>query len=283
MINAFKNLRRNLKGNLTAQVGVCITLVVICVMIFAPYIAPQDPEKMSLRDRLKPPYGFERGNAKYLLGTDGNGRDILSRIIYGTRVSVTIGVLSSLFAAAFGTIMGLIAGYYGGRIDTVIMRIGDTMLAFPAIVLGIIIIAVLGPGLMNLIIALSLYIWVWFARTIRGEVLHVKEIEYVESSRACGASDLRLMLSHILPNTISATIVLGTMEIGHLIILETALSFFGMSGMKLSWGYDIALGRLYLGTAWWAATVPGLACFVAVMGFNMVGDWLRDSLDPKTY
>ena len=283
MINALKNLKKTLKGNLTAQVGVGIILVVICVIIFGPYLAPHNPEKIALRDRLRPPYGFDRGIIKYPLGTDGNGRDILSRIIYGTRVSVTIGVLSSLFAGAFGTIMGLLAGYYGGRVDAVIMRIGDIMLAFPAIVLGIIIVAVLGPGLMNLIIALSLYIWVWFARTIRGEVLHVREIEYVESSRACGASDLRLMANHILPNTISATIVLGTMEIGHLIILETALSFFGLSGMKLSWGYDIALGRLYLGTAWWAATVPGLACFVTVMGFNLIGDWLRDSLDPKTY
>ena len=238
---------------------------------------------ISLKDRLLPPYGFHGGKDRYLLGTDGNGRDILSRVIYGTRVSVTIGVLSSLFAAAFGTFMGLLAGYYGGRMDAIIMRIGDIMLAFPAIVLGIIVVAVLGPGLFNLIIALALYVWVWFARTIRGEVLRVKEIEYVESSRACGASDLRLMVNHILPNTISSTIVLATMEIGHLIILETALSFFGLSGMKLSWGYDIALGRMYLTTAWWAATVPGLACFIAVMGFNMAGDWLRDSLDPKAY
>lgn len=277
------SLKKGLKGNLTAAVGLVIIVGVVSVIVFAPYLAPQDPQKMSLKDRLRPPYGFKGSSIKYLLGTDGNGRDILSRIIYGTRVSVTIGVLSSLFAAVFGTIMGLIAGYYGGRIDEIIMRIGDIMLAFPAIVLGIVIVAVLGPGLMNLVIALSLYIWVWFARTIRGEVLHVREIEYVEASRACGASDLRLMVSHILPNTVSATLVLGTMEIGHLIILETALSFFGMSGMTLSWGYDIALGRKYLATAWWTATIPGLACFVTVIGFNLVGDWLRDSLDPKTY
>jgi peptide/nickel transport system permease protein len=283
MINALKSLKKNLRGNLTAQLGLFITLLVIFVMVLGPYLAPHDPKRASLKDRLLPPYGFKGSSAHYLLGTDGNGRDILSRVILGARVSVSIGVISSLFAAAFGTLMGLLAGYYGGRIDTIIMRIGDIMLAFPAIVLAIIVVAVLGPGLINLIIALSLYVWVWFARTIRGEVLHVKEMQYVESSRACGASDLRLIVSHILPNVISATIVLATMEIGHLITLETALSFFGLSGMKSSWGYDIALGRVYLGTAWWATTIPGLACFITIIGFNLVGDWLRDTFDPKTY
>ncbi|MGA1864587.1 MAG: ABC transporter permease [bacterium] len=283
MIDYIQDLKKNLKRNPTAKIGLCIVLLVFLTMLFAPIIAPYDPEKISIKDRLKPPLGFKGGSSEHLLGTDGNGRDILSRIIYGSRVSMTIGILCSFLSAAFGTLMGMLAGYYSGRVDSIIMRVGDTLLAFPAIVLGIIIVAVVGQGMVSVIFALSTYMWVWFARTVRGEVLYIKEIEYIEASKACGASNFRIIFTHILPNCISVTIVLASMQIGHVVILETALSFFGMSGLKASWGYDIALGRVYLDTAWWACTIPGLACFFSVMGFNMVGDWIRDSLDPKCY
>jgi peptide/nickel transport system permease protein len=255
---------------------VIVILYLICALV-APYFAPYDPIKQDLPNTLKPP------SMKHFFGTDEFGRDIFSRIIFGARISLFIGTGAVTIAFILGIILGTLAGFYGGKVDSVIMRIMDIKLSFPAILLAIVIVTILGPGLVNVLIAVGIQATPTFARMIRGSVLSVKENEYVTAGRAMGASDLRLILCHILPNSLAPVIVLATLQIGTAIISASGLSFLGLGAQPPTpeWGAMLASGRNYLRAAPWVATTPGLAIMAVVFGFNLLGDGLRDSLDPR--
>lgn len=263
--------------------GVVMCLLVIAA-VGAPLLAPHDPALTDLRARNTPPAWEAGGSTRHLLGTDPVGRDLLSRIIYGARVSLSISLVVTVLAAALGVFLGLLAGYYGGWLDQVLMRIADLFLAFPFILLAITIIAVLGAGVTNLIVVFVVAGWVTYARLVRGQVLSVKQAQYIEAVRVAGARDSRVLVRHILPNVIAPVIVLATLQIGNVVLAESALSFLGL-GVNPSiptWGTMINEGRLYVYNAWWVITFPGLTILVAVLGINMFGDWLRDILDPTS-
>lgn len=263
-------------------IGIVLTILIVLTALIGPHITPHNPVKSSLADRLQPPV-FVGGTAKYPLGTDPLGRDILSRIIVGSRVSLGIGLLSTTLAILIGLPIGLISGFYRGRIDDVAMRIADIQLAFPAILLALAILAVLGPSTVNLIIVLSLAYWVPFARVVRGEILSLMQNDFIAAAYAIGAKPMRVMLRHLLPNLVSSLTVLYTVSLTRLIIAESSLSFlgFGVQPPTPSWGGMLGAGRDYLAQAWWVATLPGVALLISVLGINLVGDWIRDRLDPR--
>jgi len=263
-----------------AWISAAVIGSVVVIALLAPVIAPYDPMKQDLADPLKPPVLFG-GSAKHLFGTDLHGRDILSRTMYGARVSLSLGILSVLLAAGFGVVAGMVSGFFGGKVDDIIMRAADVMLAFPPIVLAICIIALLKPSLSTVVIVLALVNWVWHARPIRSAVLRLRVLEYVSASRALGAPNLSILVRQIFPNVIPVIIVICTTQVGFMILLESALSFFGLTGTTLSWGWDIASGRDFVSVAWWMSTMPGLVLFLTVMSLNMLGDWVRDITDPK--
>jgi len=263
-----------------AWISAAVIGSVVVIALLAPVIAPYDPMKQDLADPLKPPVLFG-GSAKHLFGTDLHGRDILSRTMYGARVSLSLGILSVLLAAGFGVVAGMVSGFFGGKVDDIIMRAADVMLAFPPIVLAICIIALLKPSLSTVVIVLALVNWVWHARPIRSAVLRLRMLEYVSASRALGAPNLSILVRQIFPNVIPVIIVICTTQVGFMILLESALSFFGLTGTTLSWGWDIASGRDFVSVAWWMSTMPGLVLFLTVMSLNMLGDWVRDITDPK--
>ncbi|MBD8070808.1 ABC transporter permease [Bacillus sp. PS06] len=267
----------------TGTVGLVIVLLMILMALFADVIAPYDPAKTNVTDRLLPPAWSEGGSSDYLLGTDNLGRDILSRIIVGSRVSLLVGISAVIVAGAIGLAMGLISGYYGGFIDRLIMRLVDAFLAIPNILFMLIILAVVGPSLSTLIIVLGVTTWVVYARMVRGETLSIKERDYVQSAKAIGAKDFRIITVYILPNIISSFIVIATLNVATTIILESSLSFLGLGiqSPDVSWGLMLSDGREYLATSWWVATFPGIAITITVLGIIFLGDWLRDVLDPK--
>jgi peptide/nickel transport system permease protein len=266
----------------SAVFGSTILLVLIVGAIAAPVLAPHNPQKTNLRLRNVPPAWEAKGSTDYLLGTDPVGRDMLSRIIYGARVSLSVGIVVTLLAAALGVVIGLLAGYYGGAVDEVLMRIADLFLVFPFILLAVTIIAVLGAGIRNLIITLVITGWVQYARLVRGQVLSLKGVQYVEAARVAGAVDSRIIGRHILPNLLASVVVLGTLQMAFVLLTEAALSFLGL-GVNPStptWGMMINDGRNYIYNAWWVITFPGIAILLTVLAINMLGDWLRDVLDP---
>lgn len=339
-----RNLKRELRESGMAKLGLVLVFVILFVAVFAPFFALHDPTQQDLENARQPPIGFstttteevpvqengsvvfedggvltenrtvyENATWSHPLGTDGNGRDVLSRLIYGARTSMIVGIVGTLLATVFGVTVGLTAGYYGDRLEDALMRGADIMLAFPSLVLAIALVGVWGkasyavpdpfvqsglaplvrtwldlptgmpesvtiPG--TVIIVVALVNWVWFARVARGEALSLRSADYVKAAKAAGAGDGRILLRHVLPNAITPIIVLATIQVAAIILLESALSFLGFSGAQLSWGLDIALGRQYQSTSWWIATMPGLAIVLAVVGLNLVGDWLRDALDP---
>ncbi len=259
-------------------VGTVLIAVAVLSAALAPTISPADPSAQDIAHRLAPP-----NTAHHALGTDAVGRDILSRVIFGSRVSLTVGVLAVGVAGTLGTLLGLLAGYYGGWAETMIMRVADLQLAIPSLVLAIAVIAVLGSGLVNVIAVLGITGWVQYGRIVLGEILSIRNREYVEAARAIGANAARIIGRHILPNIAAAIVVVGTLQVGSMIVTEASLSFVGL-GVPLnvpSWGGMAAEGRDYLATAWWIATFPGLAIMVTVLGMNLLGDWLRDGLDPR--
>ncbi|MBW2148718.1 MAG: ABC transporter permease [Deltaproteobacteria bacterium] len=270
---SFSILMRN---RLTRAGAIVIALYLITALV-APYFAPYNPIMQDLPNTLKPP------NMKNLFGTDEFGRDILTRIIFGARISLLIGAGAVAIAFVLGTILGTSAAYYGGRVDSIVMRIMDIMLSFPAILLAIVIVTILGPRLINVLIAVGIQSTPMFARMIRGSVLSVKENEYVLAARALGANDLRMIINHILPNSMAPMIVLATLRIGTAIITASGLSFLGLGAQPPTpeWGAMLATGRNYLRAAPWVATIPGLAIMTVVFGFNLLGDGLRDAMDPR--
>lgn len=267
----------------TALIGAIIVLIVIVSAILAPFIAPYDPNSSDLSKRLRPPSWSEEGTREHLLGTDHLGRDILSRIIYGTRISLLVGIITVLISGVFGTVLGLLGGYYRGLIDSVLMRLTEIQLAFPFILLALAIMAVLGPGLKNVILVLSITGWVMYTRLVRGEVLLIRELEYVKAAEALGQKNRKIIFNHILPNVFPTVIVVGTLRIANMIIAEASLTFLGL-GIESSiptWGSMLADGRNYITSAWWVATFPGIAIMLTVLGINLLGDWLSDILDPR--
>lgn len=274
-----RSLRVLLRNPLTA-LGLLIVVGVTLAGLLAPWLAPypdQGRGLSSLSTRLQPP------GAAHPFGTDHLGRDLLSRVLFGARVSLQAAVVVVALAALVGVPLGLIAGYYGGVIDEVIMRISDMILAFPSLLLAIAIVAALGPSLTNAMIALSVPWWPWYTRLIRSQVLSLREQQFVEAARALGASDLRVMFRHILPNSLSPLVVEATLDMGYVILAMSGLSFLGLGAQPPTpdWGSMIAFGREFIFNQWWVATFPGLAIFVTVLGFNLLGDGIRELLDPK--
>lgn len=259
--------------------GIALVSLVVIAALFPGLLSPFSPDTFDLHARLTPP-----GSAHYLLGTDPLGRDMLTRIIYGSRIALTVGLLSVILTFAIGTIAGLVSGYYGGIIDALLMRLVDIQLSFPFILFAITVIAVIGPGLWKVILIMAVTQWVQFARIERGQVLSIKEVGFIQAAKSLGATDRRIILMHLLPNTLAPLIVLATLNIANNILLEASLSFLGLgvSPNVPSWGGMIADGRNYLQSAWWVATFPGFALAITVLGFNLLGDWLRDVLDPRS-
>ena len=264
-------------------VGLVLVLLVVFAAITAPLISPHDPEKQHIVDRLKPPFWREGGSLEYPLGTDSVGRDVFSRVIYGSRVSLVVGLVATAFSALLGVALGLVAGYLGGASDSVLSRVGDIQQAIPFLVLAIAVAAMLGPGLVNLILVLVVTTWVTFFRVVRGEVLSVREELYVLSAQSIGSSKTRILLRYILPNVAASIIVMATLLVASMIIFEASLSFLGLGVPSNipTWGRIVADGREYVASEWWIAFFPGLAILITVMGINLLGDWLREELDPR--
>ncbi|HEY8417503.1 MAG TPA: ABC transporter permease [Limnochordales bacterium] len=274
---------RRFRRHRLAVAGGVVVLMVVLMGVTAPWIAPHDPTAANFFNRLRPPAWLEGGSWEHPLGTDQLGRDVLSRIMWGARASLAVGAIVIVIATTVGIFMGLVSGYYGGRVDAVIQRLVDILLSFPYLVLAIGLMAVMGPGFSNMVLALVYKEWVTPCRVVRGEVLAAKNQEYVEAARAVGASDAHVMWREILPNTVSAVIVVATLRVAWVILMEASLSFLGLGVQPPTpaWGSMVAAGREFIFQAWWLATFPGLAILVTVLGINLLGEGLRDALDPR--
>lgn len=277
----------NYRHNVSAIIGTVIVVLILLIAVFGPLFAPQDPYDvagLSLIDSYKPPAWLEGGDARFLLGTDSQGRDMLSLLIYGSRISLFIGVVGTLLACTVGITFGLIAGYFGGKVDAVIMRLADILLSFPDILIALFIMTMFGRGVDKLLIVFTILGCVSYIRTVRAEVLSVKQIEYVDAARVIGLPNPLIMLRHVLPNVATTIIVLSTMKVGGLILSEATLSFLGVGvpvtepslGMLVKNGFDV----LFSGY-WWIAVLPGVYIMLLVFGINLLGDFLRDEFNPK--
>jgi peptide/nickel transport system permease protein/dipeptide transport system permease protein len=278
----FDQMEKLLK-NKTGVAGLIITTIFVLTALFAPLISPHDPVENALYDQLKPPIWDEGGSTKNILGTDDLGRDILSRLIYGARVSLMVGVVSVGIAMIIGTFFGAIAGYFKGWLDNVIMRIMDIILAFPGILLAIVIVAYLGPGLRNAMMAIGVISIPRFARIVRASVLEEYEKDYVLAARAVGTRNRRIIFDAIMPNCLAPIIVQASLGFGSAILDAAGLSFLGLGAQPpiAEWGAMIAMGRSLILRAWWVMTFPGIAILFGVLGFNLLGDGLRDAFDPR--
>lgn len=277
----------NYKKNLPAIIGSIIFVITILIAIFGPFFTVQNPydlAEISLSDSYIPPSWVDGGDSKFLLGTDVQGRDILSSIVYGSRISMFIGIVGMLFSCGIGTFIGLISGYFGGKIDVLVMRIADIQLSFPTTLLAIFIMTMFGRGIDKILIALTMVGWVRYARTVRGEVLAVKKKEFIEASKAMGLPDFTIIFRHVLPNILTSVVVLSTIQVGTFILTEATLSFLGVGvpitkpslGLLVKNGFDVMFSGL-----WWASVFPGLYIMIIVFGVNLLGDFLRDELNPK--
>ena len=252
-----------------------VLAVLVVLSLFAPYFAPYDPIQISMEGRKSP-------NVDHIFGTDRLGRDILSRIIYGTKFSLSIGIISVSIGLIFGTTMGVLSAYYGGLVDTIIMRFIDALLAFPGILLALVVIAVLGPGLYNVMLAVGISTVPEYARLARGKVLSVMQLEYIEAIHSIGGSNIRVILKHILPNISAPITILATLQVGNAILVGSGLSFLGMGAQPPTpeWGLMTAEGRNFMSQAWWISTFPGIAILITVISINQFGDGLREAIDP---
>jgi peptide/nickel transport system permease protein len=262
---------------------VIVLVIMFLAAVFAPLIAPYDPLQTTLTDRLKPPAFVAGGSPAHLLGTDKLGRDVLSRIIYGARVSLGVSVLVILITSTIGTTLGILGGYLGGASDSTLMRITDISLAIPGIVIALLLAVILGPSFTTVVLAISLLGWAPYARLIRGEVLKLRTADFVLQARIIGCSPGRIMLTHIFPNVINPLLILATLSVGLIILVESALSYLGagVPPPTPTWGSMVADGRSLIDTAWWISFFPGLAIGLVVLSGNFLGDWLRDRLDPR--
>lgn len=274
-----KLLLKRVLSNKLALSGLVFILIIITIAIFAPSISPHDPYKINVYKVLEPP------SKEHLFGTDELGRDVLSRILYGARVSLKVGFIAMGIAILTGTLLGAIAGYYGGIIDSIIMRIVDVMLSFPTLFLILAVVAVLEPSIYIIMVVIGLTGWMDVARLVRAEVLSLKEREFVLAARAMGASSARIIFKHILPNAVYPVIVAATFSVGGAILIESGLSFLGLGIQppEPSWGGILSVGKDYITVAWWMSLFPGIAIFLTVLSFNLLGEALRDALDPKKW
>jgi peptide/nickel transport system permease protein len=266
-----------------AVLGGIILLVVCGSALLANYLAPHEPNKQRLVARFKPPVWAQGGSTTYLLGTDNVGRDIFSRIIHGSRISLSVGIAAVGISLLIGVTLGLLSGFLGERVDAIIMALVDIMLAFPQLILAFAMVAVLGPGIGNIILVIGLTGWERYARVVRAEVLALREREFVQAARAIGVATPTIIFRHIMPNTFSSIIVMATLQTAQAILAEAALSFLGLgTGQSYpSWGQMITQGRDYINIAWWLSTFPGIAILLTVLAINLLGDRVRDVLDPR--
>jgi peptide/nickel transport system permease protein len=267
----------------TPKLSLGIVLLTVAVGLFAPWIAPHDPVAPNLAVRELPPAFLEGGSRSYPLGTDRQGRDILTRVIYGARVSLSVSVLTLISGGLVGLVLGLVAGYHGRWVDALVMGAVDVSLAFPFVLLALVLAASGGSSFSAVVTIVALMVWGRYARLVRGEVLSLKQRDFVALARVAGCSSRRVLLSHIVPNLVNSVVVLSTLQVGWAIVTEGFLSFLGagVPPPEPSWGGMVAEGRNYIDTLWWIAVFPGLAIMLVVLAFNLVGDWLRDVLDPK--
>jgi ABC-type dipeptide/oligopeptide/nickel transport system permease subunit len=274
---------RKLVRNPTALVGGLVLAIVVVAAVAAPWVAPHDPATQSLIRRFSPPMWAEGGSLAYPLGTDQVGRDVLSRMIHGARISLLVGTLAVVVSLLVGVTLGLLSGFGGGRVDVAIMTIVDVTWSFPQLLLALAFVAALGPSLVTIVLVLGLTGWERYARVVRAEVLALREKEFIEAARAMGIGATRIVFRHLLPNTFSSIVVLSTLQVAQAILQEAALSFLGVGSGRAypTWGQMIALGRDFVTVAWWLPTFPGLAILVTVLAINLVGDRLRDALDPR--
>lgn len=275
----FKIILLRILSNKIAVIGICFILMIVLIALLAPIIVPYDPYKINVYKVLEPP------SKEHPFGTDELGRDVFSRVIYGARVSLKVGIIAMGIAIITGTLLGSIAGYYGGFIDSLIMRIVDVMLSFPTLFLILAIVAVLEPNIYLIMAVIGLTGWMDVARLVRAEVLSLKEREFVLASKAIGASSIRIIFKHILPNAIYPVIVAATFAVGGAILIESGLSFLGLGIQppEPSWGGILSVGKDYITVAWWMSFFPGIAIFLTVLSFNLFGEALRDALDPNKW
>lgn len=283
LLKDVRGIARELWADKTGLFGVLVILGMILTAVFAPLLAPHDPAASDLASRLMPPFWQEGGSTSHLLGTDSLGRDVLSRVIYGSRTSLVIGAAVVAIAGTFGVTLGLLAGYFGGKWDWFVMRWVDTQLAFPGLLLYLVVFSVVTPGMLSLILVLPLNGWMIYAQISRGVVLSAREMPYVEAAAIVGARSRRIIFRHILPNLTSPLLTIGVLEFARVILAEAALSFLGLGIQppKSSWGLDVAAGGDYIFQAWWLVTIPGIAIALVVLGANLFSSWLRVIADPQ--
>jgi peptide/nickel transport system permease protein len=275
---------RRLARRRTALFGLVVVAAVVVTALGAPWLSPFDPIAQDIGDRrLKPPLWRDDAGSVHVLGTDHLGRDLFARVIHGAQPALLVGIAAVTISGLLGMGIGLVAGYFGGRLDDVLMRLADIQLAFPFILLAIAVIGIVGPSLVTIIVVIGVSSWVIYARIVRGAVLSLREREFVQAALALGSGDGRVVLRHILPNVLTPWLVVATLDMARVIVLESALSFLGLGVQPPTptWGGMLADGRVYISTAWWLATFPGLAILVTVLGINLFGDGLRDTLDPR--
>ncbi|MEU0127283.1 MULTISPECIES: ABC transporter permease [unclassified Streptomyces] len=277
-------LRTLLRNRLAVAALAFLVLVVVCAL-FAPLIAPADPAAQDLLVRLRPPAWQQGGSGAHLLGTDQLGRDLLSRVVYGTRVSLLVGAGAALLAGVIGTVVGLASGYFGGLPDRVLMRLADVQLAFPAILLALAVVGFLGSGLWYVVLVLGVTGWVSYARVVRSEVLSLRSRDFITEAHAIGVGHTAIMRRHLLPNVMAPLATIGTLHVAAAVVAEASLSYLGLGVPKetVTWGSMLADGQLYLGTSWWVAVFPGIALMLTSLAVNITGDALRDVADPKAY
>jgi peptide/nickel transport system permease protein len=280
----FRDLLRALLDDKVVLVALCFVVLVLGSAIFAGFVTPHDPYAQSIRTRNKPPgtAAVQPGAPPHLLGTDALGRDTLSRLIYGARISLAVGIATTLISGTLGVTLGLIAGYYRGRLDDLIMRLVDLQMSLPGLLLALFVLFALGPGFQNLILVMVVTRWMVYARITRGMMLSLRERPFVEAARALGGSDRRVVLVHMLPNLLSPILVLGTLEIATMMLALAALDFLGLGIQPpdSSWGLMLAQGREYITSAWWQVTFPGLAILLTALSFNILATWVRVITDP---
>jgi peptide/nickel transport system permease protein len=264
-------------------IPICIIAIMVSMALFAPFLAPYSPIDQTLRDKLIPPFWVDGGGIDHVLGTDAFGRDMLSRLIYGARVSLIVAALALTAGGGVGLVIGIVSGYFGGAVDNALMRLVDAAFTFPAILFALLLAVTMGQGLGTLVLAISLLLWASFARVIRGEVLSLKQRDFVALAKVRGCSSARIMLTHILPNVLNTFMVLVTLNIGVVIIAEASLSFLGagIPPPTPTWGLMVSDGRGRIAEAWWVSLIPGIAITLLVLSVNVFGDWLRDRLDPR--
>jgi peptide/nickel transport system permease protein len=278
-----RRMMRSVFGSGIPYLSLAVFALVVIAAIGGENIAPHDPNGLDLGSAFKPPSWLEGGSIDYLLGTDNLGRDIFSRIIAGARISLEVAIYSIVISGGIGALIGMIAGYFGKSVDAIIMRLVDIQMSIPSLALALVIATVLSPSLTTVIAVISITYWTWYARIIRGEILSLKERDYVALARIAGCSTAAIFARHLLPNIMNTLLVLASLQVGQVIIFEASLSFLGLGiqSPDVSWGLMLADARNYITNAWWAITLPGIAIMLTCLSANLIGDWLRDTLDPR--